>query len=195
MVALDEVLSTAPPRVLDLSVQPRGPDLQLGRSCVAVVVLSRTRDTGRINPLGAENGNEQLFQIESRRYGRNATIGLILVVAGTVLEAVPPFCTAWGSRRRRPNAAMPQTARESPMDPRVGEGPQLRAEAHHAAIDVIDAAPERIKLNQHWTENPEMVGLAVVGGVIRQQMAEVPFPNTTTWSRHSRRIEPISRST
>ena len=150
---------------------------------------------GASTPLGAENGNEQLFQIESRRYGRNATIGLILVVAGTVLEAVPPFCTAWGSRRRRPNAAMPQTARESPMDPRVGEGPQLRAEAHHAAIDVIDAAPERIKLNQHWTENPEMVGLAVVGGVIRQQMAEVPFPNTTTWSRHSRRIEPISRST
>ena len=74
-MALDEVLSTAPPRVLDLSVQPRGPDLQLGRSCVAVVVLSRTRDTRRINPLGAENGNEQLFQIESRRYGRNATIG------------------------------------------------------------------------------------------------------------------------
>src|SRR5215471_9221371 len=38
----------------------------------------------------------------------------------------------------------------------------------------------------------------VVGGVICQQMAEVSFPrspNTTTWSRHSRRIEPISRST
>ena len=30
---------------------------------------------GASTPLGAENGKEQLFQIESRRYGRNATIG------------------------------------------------------------------------------------------------------------------------
>ena len=36
----------------------------------------------------------------------------------------------------------------------------------------------------------------VVGGVIRQHMPEVPFPQYhDTWSRHSRRIEPISRST
>jgi hypothetical protein len=38
---------------------------------------------------------------EIRRYHRNARIGLALVLAGTALEAVPPFCTAIGSWRRR----------------------------------------------------------------------------------------------
>src|SRR5262249_51989663 len=38
----------------------------------------------------------------SRRYNRNADIGLALVIVGTLLEAVPPFCTALGSWRRRP---------------------------------------------------------------------------------------------
>ena len=35
----------------------------------------------------------------------------------------------------------------------------------------------------------------VVGLVIGEQMAKMLSPNTTTWSRHSRRIDPISRST
>jgi len=36
------------------------------------------------------------------RYDTLAHIGLGLVLVGTVLEAVPPFCTAIGSRKRRP---------------------------------------------------------------------------------------------
>jgi hypothetical protein len=37
-----------------------------------------------------------------RRYDWYAHIGLVLVVIGTAFEAVPPFCTAIGSWRRRP---------------------------------------------------------------------------------------------
>jgi hypothetical protein len=41
------------------------------------------------------------WQAENRRYDRLAHIGLGLVIAGTVMEAVPPLCTAIGSARRR----------------------------------------------------------------------------------------------
>jgi hypothetical protein len=45
------------------------------------------------------------WEAENRRYDRNAHIGLGLVIVGTLMEAVPPVCTAIGSWRRRPRAA------------------------------------------------------------------------------------------
>ena len=41
------------------------------------------------------------FEVELQRYHTLAHIGLALVLIGTLLEAVPPFCTALGSWRRR----------------------------------------------------------------------------------------------
>jgi hypothetical protein len=43
-----------------------------------------------------------------RRYDCYADIGLVLVIVGTALEMVPPFCTAIGSWRRRPIAPQVQ---------------------------------------------------------------------------------------
>ena len=52
--------------------------------------------------LTADNNDVAKLEAETRRFTRNAHIGLALVVVGTALEAVPPFCTAIGSWRRRP---------------------------------------------------------------------------------------------
>ena len=41
------------------------------------------------------------WETEVQRYNTKAHIGLALVLIGTLLEAVPPFCTALGSWRRR----------------------------------------------------------------------------------------------
>lgn len=41
------------------------------------------------------------WEAVERRYNEYSRIGLVLVVAGTLMEAVPPFCTAVGSWRRR----------------------------------------------------------------------------------------------
>jgi hypothetical protein len=51
----------------------------------------------------AVSGGGPEWEAEVQRYTRNAHIGLLLVVIGTALEAVPPFCTAIGSWRRRPS--------------------------------------------------------------------------------------------
>jgi hypothetical protein len=45
------------------------------------------------------------WETENRRYDRLAHIGLVLVIVGTLMEAVPPLCTAIGSARRRPSAS------------------------------------------------------------------------------------------
>ena len=57
-----------------------------------------------------------------RRYDWYAHIGLVLVVIGTVLEAVPPFCTAIGSWRRRPIVPPVQRREETEPQPDVNEG-------------------------------------------------------------------------
>jgi hypothetical protein len=46
-----------------------------------------------------------VWEAENRRYDRLAHIGLVLVVVGTMMEAVPPLCTAIGSARRRPRVS------------------------------------------------------------------------------------------
>jgi hypothetical protein len=43
------------------------------------------------------------WEAQRRLYRWYAELGLWLVLLGTVLEAVPPACTAIGSWRRRPN--------------------------------------------------------------------------------------------
>jgi hypothetical protein len=55
---------------------------------------------GALSPLGATFPPSAVPAY--LRYTRNAHIGLALVIIGTLLEAVPPFCTAIGSWRRRP---------------------------------------------------------------------------------------------
>jgi hypothetical protein len=52
--------------------------------------------------LAGGDANRTLWEAEYRRHDRDAHIGLVLVLLGTALEAVPPVCTALGSWRRRP---------------------------------------------------------------------------------------------
>ena len=53
--------------------------------------------------LTADDLNLSLWQAEYARHDRDAHIGLVLVLLRMLLEAVPPFCTAIGTwRRRRP---------------------------------------------------------------------------------------------
>jgi hypothetical protein len=75
--------------------------------------------------LGAEEGGGPEWQAEVQRYARNARIGLVLVIAGTLLEAVPPFCTAIGSWRRRPIA--PQGQRRMETEPRPRPPPPVHS--------------------------------------------------------------------
>jgi hypothetical protein len=49
----------------------------------------------------------EAWEAENRRYDWLADVGLGLVLLGTVMEAVPPTCTAIGSwRRRRPRVSL-----------------------------------------------------------------------------------------
>jgi hypothetical protein len=50
-------------------------------------------------------GPDPGWEAENRRYDRNAHIGLVLVVIGTLMEGVPPLCTAIGSACRRPRVS------------------------------------------------------------------------------------------
>lgn len=59
-------------------------------------------------------GGGPAWEAEVRRYNSNAHLGLMLVLIGTLLEAVPPFCTALGSSRRRLPAQTPLTSQ--PVD-------------------------------------------------------------------------------
>jgi len=59
--------------------------------------------------LGTGYGGGPEYEAQKQRYDANANIGFLLVVIGTVLEAVPPFRTAIGSWRRRPSLAQRQT--------------------------------------------------------------------------------------
>ena len=109
-------------------------------------------------PAGGPEGPK--WQADSRRYERNARIGLALVIAGTLLEAVPPFCTAIGSWRRRPIAPSAQTPRETPMDPELEKVLSYAQKVLDAAIDVVGAA--RVEVNESWAQNPKIVGLTIL---------------------------------
>src|SRR5207237_23461 len=75
--------------------------------------------------LSAEGGGGPEWEADLRRYERTARIGLALVIAGTLMEAVPPFCTAIGSWRRRPIA--PQVPRQEDTDPRPRRPPVVNS--------------------------------------------------------------------
>jgi hypothetical protein len=73
---------------------------------------------------------------DTRRYHILANWGFGLVILGTLLEAIPPFCTAIGSWRRRPIAPQVQRREETEPRPRrtppvnskpVQEGPSMEA--------------------------------------------------------------------
>ena len=76
------------------------------------------------------------YEAEVQRYHRLAYVGLVLVLIGTVMEAVPPLCTAIGSWRRRPIAPQVKKregteARPHPPSPvnskPVQQGPSMEA--------------------------------------------------------------------
>jgi len=67
----------------------------------------------------APAGGTAEWLAERHRYDIYAHIGLTLVLIGTVLEAVPPFCTAIGSWRRRPIA--PRVPRRDETEPQPGK--------------------------------------------------------------------------
>jgi hypothetical protein len=66
--------------------------------------------------LGLSGGGAE-WEAAVRRYDRYAHIGLVLVVIGTLLEALPPLCTAIGSWRRRPITPQVQRPEETEARP------------------------------------------------------------------------------
>jgi hypothetical protein len=90
-------------------------------------------------PIGFFGGSEGLTELQ--RYNRNAHLGLALVLIGTVLEAVPPSCTALGSgRRRRPLPSQP--SRLNP-EGNPGEAPSEPARPATAPEPKIYEPPSR----------------------------------------------------
>jgi hypothetical protein len=74
--------------------------------------------------VGRNAGGGPEWEAEMRRYNWNAHLGLGLVLIGTVLEMVPPFCTAIGSWRRRPRYyPAPRRSLRSPRRFRRGPKP------------------------------------------------------------------------
>ena len=72
--------------------------------------------------LMAGGGSRPDWEAQKRLYAWYAHWGLRFVLLGTVLEAVPPFCTAIGSWRRRtqlPQQSTPAPSRSGDAVPRV----------------------------------------------------------------------------
>lgn len=69
-------------------------------------------------PPGREAEVLQGSDAEVQRYHSLAHLGLVLVLIGTVLEALPPFCTALGSWWRRP--VIPRVQTREQMEPQPG---------------------------------------------------------------------------
>jgi hypothetical protein len=70
-----------------------------------------------IAPDNAGVSHQEAVEAGKRRWDSNATIGLYLVLVGTLLEAVPPACTAIGSWRRRPIVPQVQTREDTELHP------------------------------------------------------------------------------
>jgi hypothetical protein len=97
----------------------------LGLLCSVVGVLLLfynvlpTPVPGEGTSLTADDADRSLWEAEYRRHDRNAHRGLVLVIIGTLMEAVPPLCTAIGSWRRRPIAPQVPRREEEPHMPKT----------------------------------------------------------------------------
>jgi hypothetical protein len=98
--------------------------------------------------LSVDHGDQQLYQDAARLYYRYSHIGLYLVLIGTLLEAVPPFCTAIGSWRRRPPiAATPRS---------TGERSTMWAPPH-----LEGATP----VSTNWLSVVTAIGAVIISGI------------------------------
>jgi hypothetical protein len=102
---------------------------------------------GALSPLGPTFSSDAVP--EYLRYTRNAHIGLVLVLLGTLLEAVPPLYTAIGSWWRHPMAPSPQTPlAPPPVDSREARE-RRRFKLDVAAVVVAGATAVFLLLQQH----------------------------------------------
>jgi hypothetical protein len=92
-----------------------------------------TPPPGGPESFGIGRGGGPAWEAENRRYDRNAHVGLVLVLLGTVLEAVPPVCTAIGAWRRR------TVPRRSPANSPVPSSPSNLGTAgfEHSEIELL----------------------------------------------------------
>jgi hypothetical protein len=96
----------------------------------------------------AVSGPTPGWEAEVQRYHRLAYVGLVLVLIGTLLEAVPPFSTALGSwRRRLPIAA---TSRST------GERSTMWAPPH-----LEGATP----VSTNWLSVVTAIGAVIISGI------------------------------
>jgi hypothetical protein len=96
----------------------------------------------------AVSGPTPGWEAEVQRYHRLAYVGLVLVLIGTLLEAVPPFSTALGSwRRRLPIAA---TSRST------GERSTMWAPPH-----LEGATP----VSTNWLSIVTAIGAVIISGI------------------------------
>jgi hypothetical protein len=98
--------------------------------------------------LTGDDSDPAKLAAETRRFNRNADIGLALVIVGTVLEAVPPFCTTIGSWRRRPPIAA--TSRST------GERSTMWAPPH-----LEGATP----VSTNWLSVVTAIGAVIISGI------------------------------
>jgi hypothetical protein len=112
--------------------------------------------------LGPDRTQEEVQRqaAETRRYGRNAIIGLILVGVGTILEAVPPVCTAIGSWRRRLIPPSAQTPLTHPPVAAAGHNP-IADKTSHIAETLKSYADQRADLKR---KIPSTIARCVGGG-------------------------------
>jgi hypothetical protein len=90
--------------------------------------------------LGTGQGGGPAWDAQVQRYHTLAYIGLALVLIGTLLEAVPPVCTAMGTWRRRAVAGPAQTPSTPPAVDRGHGGERRRFILDIAAVVVAAAA-------------------------------------------------------
>ena len=90
----------------------------------------------REGPVSLHGGGGPEWEAKLGRYDRNAHIGLALVIVGTLLEAVPPLCTAIGSWRRRP--IVPQVTRREETEPHMTKTPNEK-EIERATEELVKA--------------------------------------------------------
>ena len=93
-------------------------------------------------------GGGPAWEAEVRRYHRNAFAGLALVIVGTLLEAVPPLCTAIGSWRRRPPIAA--TSRST------GERSTMWAPPHLEGVTPVST---------NWLRVVTAIGAVIISGI------------------------------
>src|SRR5215469_6416081 len=115
----------------------------LGLTCSVAGVLLLfynvlpTPIAGAGTSLMGDDFDRSTWEAEFRRHDRDARIGLVLVLVGTLLEAVPPFCTAIVSWRRRPSVPQMQTREETEPQPNNAAGlRRTRCPRRHSQISI-----------------------------------------------------------